>query len=105
MAMNNKGTTTKGGHVHSAANAVPVSDSGEAGVTVKIALANCPTNWESIKAISFARTENPGWHEAGNDHDGKGKAEYHSQKGLKMGTIERAATFFRCSAMKLFKFH
>src|SRR5256885_2148859 len=103
--MSNKGITRKGGHVHSAANAVPVSVSEEGGVTVKIALVNSPAIWGSIKAISFARTENPGRHETSNDHDGKGKAECHSQKSLKMGAVERAPTFFGRSARKLSIFH
>src|SRR3977135_3781460 len=97
--------TIKGGHVQSLATVPPVSVSDHAGPVLSSAAAPSTANWRRIKYISFTRTKNPARHRSRNDHHGKGKAECHPQKGLKVGAIERASPFFRRAPGKAFEFH
>lgn len=85
----------KGGQVQSFASARAVSVSDQAGVGERMASAPTAATWLRFTDISFTRTNNPAGDRASNDHHGKGKTECHSQKSLKMRTIEMASTFFR----------
>jgi hypothetical protein len=105
VAVSNNGIRTKGGHVHPLPPGAPVfSVSDHAGIAATIP--SMPTtSCQPIDDISFTRTKDPARDRNRNDRYGEGKAKCHTQKRLKMRSIEMAATFFRCGARKASKFH
>jgi len=95
----------KGGHVQSFASERPVVSRAQEGVAERSATAATAATWLRFSVISFTRTKNPSRDGTRNDHYGKGKTKGHSQKRLKMRTIEMAPAFFRCGTGKTFEFH